>query len=378
MPKLRISSALSALQSKLGGQTTTTSQQRHKTRSSRSLISSLGKRRSSRVEPFTPSQDLERCSGKIADHFARVASPDNSCQKIPSRGQTSRKSPDCNGAICHRFTLPGAVDDDSDSASPPVSSSSSKPVSPKNIAETKRDQYSDTRVESYHDNAVDVLVIHHPDNETAIQSDETDDDEYVDDADCDERRTVVPYEKEDNLNDEIGFFDRVKEEGDDYLNLDELLERCPRTETIRNLESAFQVSKCVTTQLEKAVKKWSRISRGPFPRPQGSSQTKAEVIDGKCSGLIRESARYLEEMNKVFFGLFPVTERLDNVESSQKHHVKAIKKQRKRKQVKLPRKRQFLAALYLLHSQERRCKEHTFEALLGKRIPPTIVEEEEC
>ena len=261
-------------------------------------------------------------------------------------------------------------------------SSEVSPVSAKDSQELRSDIRTD---ESSHVNGVDVLIIHHDNDESAAQDNNNNDVRISDDDDDDdgghreEEAAVVPYEKEDNLDNEIRFFDRAKEEDDDYFSLDQLLERCPRTEIIRNLESVLQVSKSVTNHLEKAVKKWSRISRGPFPRPQGSSQTKAEVIDAKSPGLIRESARFLQEMNKIFFGFSAVTERLDIVQSSQKRHVKSVKKERARKQKKPPRKRQVLAALYLAHRQEGekgQLRQHKSEALLGERIPPTIAEEE--
>ena len=198
------------------------------------------------------------------------------------------------------------------------------------------------------------------------------------------RDEKISYADQDNLEEEVRFFDKNSEEGDDYVKLDDLLGSCPKSEVIMNLQSAMELSKCATRQLEKALKKWSRISRGPFPRQPGKCKTKEEIIDDKTVGLRSETSRYLDEMNKVYFNFYSVTERMDHIEERQEHLVDYIKAKMHApstpvgpKPAKLPKWRKDLADLYVDNRAGGRSESHKVKALLGSKIPPTISEEEE-
>ena len=359
-------------QTTLRAKDTVTSQKRHNKVSShghRPLLSCFGARRSNRVEPFTAPKDSElsplkvaatsaESTSGVADQFARVNTTNSECAVKTLSGRNIQKTHDSRG-INHRFTLPGAVDDEDDDIIDIVSSSnipvSSNAGCSDDIGSSSVQEDLVTRQESSRPNDVKTDNSPIPDSEirmtfstggcawsieptddatvegtsSTVTAAQNQDNSPRDDSDIGlsrrGHRAEIPYDDEDNLDEEIEFFDRVNEDGDDFLNLDELVDRCPKTDIVKNLRGAASLSRCFTRQLQKALKKWSRISRGPFPRRPGTSHTKAEVIDEMTSGLKRESARYLDNMNKMFFGFFSVTEEVDEMEEGQNDLVESIK-----------------------------------------------------
>lgn len=131
--------------------------------------------------------------------------------------------------------------------------------------------------------------------------------------------------KEDSeLGEEIVFYENNDEEGDDDLDMDKILRNCPPTEVLQNLTDMVQLSKNMTSQLEKALRRTARITCGPLPRLPGSGLTKAEVIDTKCKKLVNDTEDFLGEINKNFLQFYKVMDHMDKVAAEQDSYVSTI------------------------------------------------------
>ena len=196
----------------------------------------------------------------------------------------------------------------------------------------------------------------------------------------------IPYDHEDTLEEELAFYDETNEADDDFLDIDDLIEHCPKSNIISSMQSVIEMSRQYTAQIEKALKMWCPISCSPLPRQPGTNHTKGQVINAMSSELSAESSRCLDEMGEAFCTFsYRVDEGFDNAEERQRELVESIRADMEEPveadaeetTFELPRRRQDLADLYLEHRQERGFEKHQSEMLLGDRIPPTIEEEEE-
>lgn len=132
------------------------------------------------------------------------------------------------------------------------------------------------------------------------------------------------FEEDSELEKEIEFYENNDAEGDDDLDMDKILKKCPPTEVLQNLTHMVQLSKNMTSQLEKALRRSARITTGPFPRLPGSDLTKTEVIDTKCKKLLIETEDFLGESNKNFLTFYTVMDQMDKVAAEQDSYVSSI------------------------------------------------------
>ena len=363
------------------------------------------------------------------------------------RGNRGRKSPDASAQSCS-FRLPGAVDTEDKviiaGARSSFKSTKCHYCSTQESADEHRadqldarqeaeDEQNGIRVETKHEDNVNILILHHDDN-----TDETDDNfkpQQEGESGCDEvapsripndediidsspRATAaedvpttpprddtptpddvsggdddvimvpnapMPYIEENNLEEELEFFDE-NNTGDNNLDIDDLLDHCPQTAIITSLQSATELSRRYTLQIVEAINRWNEITHGPSPPQPGTSLTRSQVMDAKSSTVREESSQCLDEMNKAFFSFYCVEEELDNADMMQRHFVESTRGDVEEPaeddsdsttENELPRNKQGLADLYMDHRKERGFEKRKFETLLGERIPPTVEEEDE-
>ena len=100
----------------------------------------------------------------------------------------------------------------------------------------------------------------------------------------------IPYDHEDTLGEELAFFDETSVLEDAYVDLDDLIDSCPKPNVVRSLQSATELSRRFSAKVKGTLKIWHRITCGPFPPQAGTSLTKAQIINAKSSELSEESS----------------------------------------------------------------------------------------
>eukprot|EP00057_Strongylocentrotus_purpuratus_P007661 XP_011662135.1 PREDICTED: uncharacterized protein LOC105437343 [Strongylocentrotus purpuratus] len=348
MPRPGIPAALRTLQLKLRGSTSMTSQSNSEGKR-RSLFSLFGKRNSTPVVPFSDGKDhgvscvqelrASKSVGAVTDHFAKltVGAVEGRTRSTSTRRSVRHQGTD-QGSIKCAFSLPGAVIDNDDEPSDTGDANRRTSFySEIDTNEAKLGPFAPNKAKPSHDEIIcepecslDSKLkdnTEKPDMDYCVSpcEDVTPPEDHETSEYHETSRVRISYADEDTLEEEVKFFDKTGKKSDDYVNHDGLLDRCPKSELINNLQMAVTMSKCATRHLGKALKKWPRISRGPFPREPGTHKFKADIIDDETAGLRWETARYLKDMNKVFSKLYRLREDLDDIEERQVRLVDLIR-----------------------------------------------------